>query len=90
MAKFQDIKKKYMQDPDFRQEYEALQPEMDVIRALVDARIKQNLTQAQLAERAGIRQSNISRIENGNCSPTVETLQQLAKGMGKKLRIEFI
>lgn len=90
MANYQNLKKKYMSDPEFCKEYEALQPEMDVIRAIIDARVKQNLTQAQLAEKTGIRQSNISRIENGNCSPTVETLQQLAKGMGKKLRIEFI
>ena len=48
------------------------------------------LTQQQLAERCGIRQSNISRIENGTCSPTVATLQKIAAGMGKKLRIEFI
>lgn len=90
MANYQNLKKKYMSDPEFCKEYEALQPEMDVIRAIIDARVKQNLTQAQLAEKTGIRQSNISRIENGNCSPTVETLQQLAKGMGKKRKIEFV
>lgn len=91
MANFKDLKAKYMQDPEFRKEYESLQPEMDVIRAIIDARTKQNLTQAQLAERTGIRQSNISRIENGNCSPTVETLQQLAKGMEKtSYRIHLI
>ena len=44
----------------------------------------------QLARRSGIRQSNISRIENGTCSPTISTLQQLASGMGKKLHIEFV
>lgn len=62
---------------------------MEVIRALIGARIEQNLTQEQLAQRSGIRQSNISRIESGTCSPTIATLQQLAKGMGKKLHIEF-
>ena len=62
---------------------------MEVIRALIGARIEQNLTQEQLAQRSGIRQSNISRIESGTCSPTIATLQQLANGMGKKLHIEF-
>jgi len=42
-----------------------------------------------LAERTGISQPNISRIENGNCSPTVATLQQIANGVGKTLHIEF-
>ncbi|MDR3288349.1 MAG: helix-turn-helix transcriptional regulator [Peptococcaceae bacterium] len=41
------------------------------------------------ARKTGIRQSNISRIENGNCSPTIATLQQIADGVGKTLHIEF-
>jgi len=90
MDDFQRLKEELLKDPEVRAEYEALKPEMEVIRALIGARIEQNLTQAQLAERTGIRQSNISRIENGTCSPTIATLQQLANGMGKKLHIEFI
>lgn len=38
-----------LKDKEFREEYERIQPEMDVIRAIVDARISQNLTQKQLA-----------------------------------------
>lgn len=90
MNEFQKFKEELLKDPEVRAEYETLKPEYEVIRALVGARIEQNLTQKQLAERSGIRQSNISRIENGTCSPTVETLQQLANGMGKKLHIEFV
>lgn len=90
MSDFQKFKEELLKDPELRAEYEALKPEMEVIRALIGARIEQNLTQAQLAERTGIRQSNISRIENGTCSPTIATLQQLANGMGKKLHIEFV
>ncbi len=90
MGDFKKFKEEMMQDPEVRKEYEALQPEMDVIRALLNARIEKNLTQKQLAELSGIRQSNISRIENGTCSPTIATLQQLAAGMGKRVHIEFI
>ncbi len=90
MNDFQKFKEDLLKDPEVRAEYEALKPETEVIRALVGARIEQNLTQKQLAQRTGIRQSNISRIESGSCSPTVATLQQLADGMGKKLHIEFI
>lgn len=90
MSDFQKFKEELMQDAEVQKEYKALQPEMDVIRALLNARIEQNLTQKQLAELSGIRQSNISRIENGTCSPTIATLQQLAAGMGKRVHIEFI
>lgn len=90
MGDFRKLKEKLLEDPEVRSEYEALQPETEVAKALIRARTEQNLTQAQLAARTGIRQSNISRIENGSCSPTVSTLQQLADGMGKKLHIEFV
>lgn len=90
MNDFQAHKQRLLQNPDFRREYEALQPEYSVIRALIGARIEQNMTQEQLAEKSGVRQSNISRIENGICSPTLETLERLAAGLGKTLRIEFI
>ncbi len=90
MNDFQKFKEELLKDPEVRTEYEALKPEYEVIRALVSARLEQNLTQEQLAQRTGIRQSNISRIESGTCSPTIATLQQLANGMGKKLHIEFL
>ena len=54
------------------------------------ARAEQNLTQRELAERCGMRQSAFARLESGNANPTLKTLQQVAKGLGKKLRISFV
>lgn len=88
-----DLKKylnKQLESPEFAAEYEAMRPEYEAIRALIAARIESNMTQKELAEKTGIRQSNISRIENGSSSPTVDTLARMAAGMGKQLRIEFI
>ena len=79
-----------LKDEEFRKEYEAIQPEMDVIRAIVDARISQNLTQKELAERTGINQADISKLENGTRNPSVNLLKRLADGMGMALRIEFV
>lgn len=67
-----------------------MQPEMDVIRAIVDARISQNLTQKELAERTGIDQADISKLENGTRNPSLNLLKRLADGMGMALKIEFI
>ena len=50
---------------------------------------KQRPEYEAIAEKTGIRQSNLSRIENGTCSPTVETLSRIAAGLGKQLKIEF-
>ena len=90
MSDFRNHLARMLENPECQKEYENGKAEYEVTRALVAARIEQNLTQAQLAERSGVRQSNISRIENGTCSPTIATLEQLATGMGKKLRIEFV
>lgn len=62
MKTFNDMLEKQLEDDEFRKEYEAIQPEMDVIRAIVDARASQNLTQKELAERTGINQADISKI----------------------------
>lgn len=87
---FDDMLSNQLKDEDFRKEYEAIQPEMDVIRAIVDARTSQNLTQKELAERTGINQADISKLENGTRNPSVNLLKRLADGMGMALKIEFI
>uniref|UniRef100_I5AQG9 Putative transcriptional regulator with C-terminal CBS domains n=1 Tax=Eubacterium cellulosolvens (strain ATCC 43171 / JCM 9499 / 6) TaxID=633697 RepID=I5AQG9_EUBC6 len=79
-----------LKNDEFRREYEAIQPEMDVIRAIVDARTSQNLTQKELAERTGINQADISKLENGTRNPSVNLLKRLAEGMGMTLKIEFV
>lgn len=90
MKTFNDMLEKQLEDDEFRKEYEAIQPEMDVIRAIIDARASQNLTQKELAERTGINQADISKIENGTRNPSLNLLKRLADGMGMALKIEFI
>ena len=90
MKTFEDYKKQQMQDPELVREYEAIQPEMDVIRAIVNARTSQNLTQNELAKRTGINQADISKLENGTRNPSVNLLKRPAEGMGMSLKIEFI
>ena len=90
MRTFDDMLAKQLQNEDFRKEYEAIQPEMDVIRAIVEARTSQNLTQQELAERTGINQADISKLENGTRNPSVNLLKRLADGMGMMLKIEFV
>ena len=90
MSEFQEFLKEQLQDDEFRKEWEDIQPEMDVIRAMVDARISQNLTQKELAERTGINQADLSKLENGTRNPSLKLLKRLADGMGMTLKLEFI
>ncbi len=89
MSDFRNHLNRQLQNPEFAAEYEQLRPEYEAIRAVIAARIENNITQEELAQRTGIRQSNISRIESGAVSPTIETLARLASGLGKTLKIEF-
>ena len=66
-----------------------IEPEFQAILQLYEARTDMGITQKQLSEMSGVRQSNISRIERGTCSPTIQTLSQLAYAMGKKLEIKI-
>lgn len=90
MRKFNDFLDEQLQNEEFRKEYENMQPEFDVIRAIIDARVSQNLTQKELAERTGINQADISKLENGTRNPSIKLLKRLAEGMDMVLKIEFI
>ena len=90
MKNFDDFLENQLQDEGFRKEYESMQPEFDVIKAMVAARTSQNLTQKELAERTGIHQADISKLENGTRNPSLNLLKRLAEGMGMVLKVEFI
>ena len=90
MKTLKEFKREQLENPEFRKEYESIQPEMDVIRALIDARTAKQLTQKQLAEKTGIHQADISKIENGTRNPSINLLKRLADGMDMVLKIEFV
>ena len=55
MSSYKDYKKRALQNPEVKAEYDALQPEYDIIQAMIDARVQQNMTQKEVsAKTAGI------------------------------------
>jgi len=80
---------KYLQNEEFRQEWERTELEFQIQDMLIKARNETNLTQAELAAISGVRQSNISRIESGSVIPSLVTLMKLAKAMGKTLKVSM-
>lgn len=87
---YEEYKSIALQDPETRKEYEDLQPEYDIIHAMIKARIDQNMTQKDLSKATGITQADISRIENGTRNPSLEMLKRLAKGMGMQLQLQLV
>lgn len=89
MSEFRELLNKQLENPEFKKEWENIQPEMDVIRAMIDARISQNMTQKELAEKTGINQADISKLENGTRNPSLKLLKRLAAGMNMELKLVF-
>lgn len=86
---YKEFKKKILKNENVRAAYEELDPEYQLIREIVRCRTEQNMSQQDLADATGIDRSDISKLENGNANPSLRTIQKLAKGLGKKVAIEF-
>lgn len=89
MTQFDNFLEEQLQDPELKAEYDALEPEFSIMQAMIDARRSVGLTQKQLAERTGIAQSDISKLESGNANPSLRTLRRLAAGLGMQVQVKF-
>lgn len=87
---FRELKKRWMKDPAFRKEHDALEPEFAVARQLIEARTRAGLTQQELAVRMGTTQPAIARLESGRQKPTTKTLERFAKATGSKVEIRLV
>ena len=87
---FRDTLNEQLRDPEFKAEWDALEPERQIIRAMLEGRERADLTQQELAEATGITQADISRLENGTANPSLRTLKRLASGMGMRLKVDFV
>lgn len=79
----------WMKDPEYVREFEALEDEFALASTFIAARAKSGLTQAQIAESMGTKQSYIARLEGGRTLPSLRTLQKFASATGTKLRLQF-
>ncbi len=68
-------------------EYDILQ---EVRQLLVDVRKELGISQKELSEKTKIPQASISKFENGHNVPSLQILQRLADGLGKRLIIDFV
>lgn len=79
-----------MKNEDFKVAYDDQKQEMEIVRAVIDARNIMHLTQKELAIATGISQADISKIENGTRNPSLKMLKRLAEGMGMELELKFV
>ena len=88
--KFDDYLNGRLKDDNFKEEYDKLDDEYSFAIALIETRNKKKLSQKQLAEKTGMTQADISKIESGNRNLSIRTLQRLADGLDIDLKIQFV
>lgn len=86
---FAEHKKKLLADLEVKKHYDELEPEYQLIRTIIDKRLKKKMSQAQLAKKVGTRQSAISRLESGESNPSFKFLQKVARALDSGLHISF-
>jgi transcriptional regulator with XRE-family HTH domain len=89
MIKFNTLHKKWMKDPEYRKEYDALEEEFALAAEVAKARSRAGLSQAELARRMKTTQSTIARLESGRGRPSTRTLDRFAKATGHRVKISF-
>jgi transcriptional regulator with XRE-family HTH domain len=89
MTRISEMHKRWMKEPKYRKAYHALEDEFAIARAVIAARKRAGLTQAELARRMGTTQPAVTPMESGRVQPSLRTLQRLAKATGSRLMIKF-
>lgn len=86
---FKQFKTKALKNPVVKAEYEAFEPEYEVVKTIINQRIKRGWSQTELAKAVGSRQPVISRLERGEGNPSLSTLQKIAKALDLSLQISM-
>ena len=81
--------KEKLKDPYFRELYELEEQKLDIVKRIIDYRIKHDLNQRQLAEKVGVTQQHISKIESGDFA-NVMTLEKVLLAIGFTVQMRAI
>ncbi len=88
MKTLEQFKKEAFKRSGVKKAYTEMQPEIQIIRALIISRNKKGMSQRKLAQKIGITQSALARFETGNSNPTLSFIQKVTSGLGLKLLVK--
>jgi len=86
---FDKILSEKLKDTEFRRQYNEYGRQLEIAYQILQLRKKKKMTQAELAQKIGTKQSNVARMETGNQNFTIDMLQKIASVLGKNLKVEF-
>jgi len=90
MKDFEEYKKEqFLKDPATKAAYEEMEPEMAVIKKIIEKRNELGLSQKELAERIGTHQSAVSRLESGTYNPSLEFLKKVSQALDARLEVRM-
>jgi len=89
MTNWDTYKQNLLKNPEFRKLYEESQPEFEIAKAIIRARIENKITQKELAKKMNTTQSVISRVEQAKTSPSISFLKRLAAALNTTLQVQF-
>lgn len=89
MARISEMHKQWLEEPKYKEAYDALEEEFVLAEAVMDVRNRAGLTQEELARRMGTTQPVVARLESGRSRPSMRTLERLAQATGSRLLISF-
>ncbi|HID31263.1 MAG TPA: XRE family transcriptional regulator [Desulfobacterales bacterium] len=86
---WRELKSQLLKDPKFREEYDALEPEYRLLKAIIEQRLKKGFSQETLARKVGTKQEAIARLETGRANPTLRFLKKVAAALDAELEINL-
>ncbi len=89
MKNYSTLKKQLLKDEKVRKEYDKLAPEFAIAQAVIEKRLEKGLTQSELAQKVGTKQSAISRLESGSYNPSITFLEKVAKALNLNLVVSL-
>ena len=89
LSSWEDYEKKLLKRKGFKKLAEKNEAKYQLVKSLIGARLKKNLSQRELAERIGTKQPVISRLENMQSYPTLSLLERIGHALGTKLHIYY-
>jgi transcriptional regulator with XRE-family HTH domain len=84
------LKAKLLADPEVKAEYDKIKPEFEAAKQIIQLRRELNMTQQQLADKAGIKQPQLARIETGKHSPRLATIFTIAASVGYTVELRIV
>ena len=89
LLSFDQYLKNSLKDPEFKNLWEMSDPEYQLSRQIIKARLEKRMSQQELAKKANTTQAIISRLENSSFNPSLNLLKRISNGLGSRLSIRI-